>query len=188
MLTGVLLFGCGGAASQKPARIQSYETPGNLKSTNVLSCVRSESITPKHTPADLYPAEAECIRSDNLDAAIDIHAFAASFGAYDTKRVSDPSAHQAIGALQAKYLWDLPPDKKSAFIEHFEASTTRGSESARRLCAELRRVGRPTYEPEYMTQHGMEAVLGNPGGGVPPGFEPDAAWASVLESYMRCER
>jgi hypothetical protein len=135
----------------------------------------------------LYPAHADCVRSGDLDAAVELYAFATAFGDYDTKRVADTSAHQAIGALQARYLWTLPEDRKLAFVEYLETSAAAGTKLGRRVCAELRRVGPPAYEPLYMIRHGMNAVLGSGPSAPPDGFSQDVAWASVLESEMKCE-
>jgi hypothetical protein len=82
--------------------------------------------------------------ADRFDEAVDLYAFAYAFAVFDTKRVSDRSAHQAIGALQLAYMSTPPEERKRAFAEFYERASTPGSPSALRICGELRRVGRPS--------------------------------------------
>lgn len=167
------------------AGVTNDEAVGNLESTNPLSCVGSASVTPQHTPADLYPASATCVREARYAEAVELYAFAYAYAIYDTKRVSDPSAHQAVNALQATHMVALPDDQKRAFLTYFKRSAEPGSTTVVQICSELRRVGPPQYEPTYMIQHGLAAVTGEKQA-IPPDFDADQAWLAVVRDQMRC--
>jgi hypothetical protein len=185
LLAPLLVLACAAPGPGDGAAVTSYEAAGNLESANPLPCVGSASVTPQHTPADLYPASAACAREARYAEAVELYAFAYAYALYDTRRVSDATAHQAVNALQATNLVALPDDQKRAFLAYFQRSAEPGSPTIVKICSELRRVGPPQYEPSYMIQHGVGAVLGEKNQ-VPPDFDPDQAWLEVMRDKMRC--
>ncbi len=181
----LLVSGCASQEAPKKGAVTSYEAPGNLESTHALGCIPGSSVTAQYTPADLYPAFAKCVMADRFAEATDLYAFAFAFAVYDTKRVPDKTAHQAIMVLQLENMSALPDEKKRAFGEYFERVSVPGSPSATAICDELRRVGPPQYEPRYMIQHGMGAASGQPSA-PPSDFDSAATWSAVLKEQIRC--
>jgi len=166
-------------------RITAYETPGNLASEKPLDCVALAQVTSQHTPADLYPAVRTCMVADRVPEAVALSALAYAYVTFDIERVRDVSAHQAKPALQAESLGTLSPAQQAAFTRSLSATTADTAATAR-LCAELRRIGPPSYEPHYMIQHGLEALGGDPQEGTPAEFDAAATWAEILATRMKC--
>jgi hypothetical protein len=185
LLASLLVAACAAPGPDGGAGVTAYEVEGNLESKKPLPCTGSASVTPEHTPADLYPASAACARAGRYAEAVELYAFAYSYAMYDTRRVSDETAHQAVNALQAENLVALPDEQKRAFLAYFQRSAEPGSPTIAQICSELRRVGRPEYEPTYMIQHGVAAVAGEKNA-PPPDFDPDQVWLEVLRDKMRC--
>ncbi len=74
-------------------------------------------------------------------------------GAYDTFRVKDKTAHQAVMVawMGISNGLDLAPLKNTSLLKN-------KPESMRGICDEARQLGPPSYYPSYMIDHGLEAV------------------------------
>src|SRR5262245_26586795 len=133
----LLVSGCASREAPKKADVTTYQTPGNLESTHELGCIPGSRVSAQYTPADLYPAFAKCVMEENFVEATELYAFAFAFAVYDTKRVPDQTAHQAIMVLQLQNMSALPDAKKHAFAAYFERVSTPGSPTAIGICDEL---------------------------------------------------
>src|SRR5262249_28701047 len=103
------------ATGELTAQVKNYEAPGNLESMNDIACAGSAKLQNMYTPADLYRAAELCIRRATYRDAAFLYALAGVYGRYDTLRVADRSAHQAITVLQMQAFGGLPPDRQEAF-------------------------------------------------------------------------
>lgn len=168
-------------------KITHYESAGNLQSNATLGCVRLSAVTGKHTPADIYPGVAACIKAGDFEKAAPLYLVAGVFGRFDKLRVSDRTAHQAVTVLQRNDFADLTQDQReSFFMNYLQPRLEKGSSSLAALCAAVDRVGPPDYFPNYMIQHGMGAYLGRSDGGLVQGFDPDKGWQDSLSGYLHC--
>lgn len=166
--------------------ITNYETTGNLQSNATLGCVPISTVTNKHTPADIYPGVAACVKAGDYEKATQLYVLAGTFGRFDQLRVSDRSARQAVTVLQLNNFADFTDEQRASFKSALLPRLDQGSSSLATLCAEVQRVGRPDYVPYYMIQHGTRAFLGSADGGLSLGFEPAQGWQDALSSYMHC--
>ena len=136
-------------------------------------------------PADLYASMEACARAARPQDALLLFGLAGVYGRFDTLRVADRSAHQATRVLRDRHVEVVPPGQW-ARVQQLLGQTTGDPAELARFCGRVRAVGRPTYHPAYMIQHGMGAFLGQGGDPLVPGFDPAAGWESALDSYLHC--
>ena len=175
------------AAAELAAQVRNHEAPGNLESTHSIGCVGSDRLESKYTPADLYPATSLCVQRAEYRDGVFLFAMAGVYGRYDSLRVADKSAHQAVTVLQMQALGPLPPDRREAFGKVVQ-QTLGSPNGLAAVCKELQRIGPPRYHPRYMIQHGMGAFLKDrttPDGLVTP-FDAPAAWKRALDTFLHC--
>jgi hypothetical protein len=188
-----VLPGCESAASKTDNQtgykvthsglITNYEAPGNLASTHKVSCTNMKSASNTWTPADIYPAVAQCVQEGHFDDAVELFALAGSYSRFDTMRVTDQSAWDASTVLEMQYMSNFTPEQQDAF----QKAVNTLLKNSNQTCADLISVGPPNYTPTYMLQHGMGAFLKNqPNGGLVKGFDKNAAWSKVLHDYAHC--
>ena len=163
--------------------IQNYEAQGNLISENNLGCVGPEKLSNKYTPADLYKATAKCINQNNNEKAVFLFALAGVYGRFDTLRVADETAHQAVTVLLMETFGSLDEHKKDTFkkvlMNTFKERVI--------LCKKIVLIGPPDYYPIYMIQHGMGAFLGRKANSdIVANFDVQAAWKKSLDTYLHC--
>lgn len=168
------------------SQIINHQASGNLESNFELQCVGADKLTNKYTPPDLYRALSKCIQAGNYQDGAFLFALAGVYGRFDTLRVADKTAHQALGVLKMQALGSLDADQQNLLKDSLEKriSSPKGIVIT---CKEMVRIGPPGYYPNYMIQHGMDAFI--QGGTEKPltaGFDPKTAWKQSLESYLHC--
>lgn len=170
------------------ASATDYETKGNLQPTTELGCASPESVRNTHTPVDLYKSNVECVKRGNYEAAVFSNLVAGVYARFDSMRVADTTAGQAQTVLRMKYVGSLSEDEKKEFMKHLTSLAESPNRMAA-MCAEVRKLGPPTYHPSYMIQHGMNAVLGsNAGSGLVQSFDSASSWEKSLIGYLRCSK
>jgi hypothetical protein len=174
------------ASAAGAAEVRNHEASGNLESTHDLGCVGSTRLSPTHTPPDLYRALEQCVQRDAYEEATFLFALAGVYGRFDTLRVADRSAHQAVTVLVMQTFGAVGESKTAAFRKRLQESLGSPAGLAS-TCAEIRRIGPPGYHPRYMIQHGMGAfVKSGSSDGLVPGFDAASAWKSSLDGYLHC--
>jgi len=175
----------GAAQPQKP-QITIYEAPGNLQSKAPLGCVSLAEVTNQHTPADIYPGVAACIRAGSYEKAVPLYAVAGTFGRFDQLRVTDVTARGAIQVLQMNNFLQLPVSQREAFTKAADTMLGKGSDALASICAAIERLGPPAYFPTYMVQHGMKAIAGASDNGIKADLDANRAWGDSLAGYLQC--
>jgi hypothetical protein len=175
-----LLVGCT-QTSQQNSKITNYERNGNLQINAQLSCVNFEEVSNTNTPADIYPGVVRCILDGQYDQASQLYALAGVYGRFDILRVVDPTAHQAVQALQAKNFSSLSDDQRNSFKSAISTQLQDGSSQFYKLCAKIDSLGPPNYHPAYMIQHGMGG-----GSGIKSNFNSSQSWKDSLNGYLHC--
>lgn len=183
--TGLMLLVC--SQVYAAGNVTNFETKGNLAATKPVGCVTLDKLDNTYTPADLYPGMAKCLEMSEYKKAAYLFAIAGVFGRFDVYRVSDRTAHQATRVLLIQTFGTLSMEKKQAFRKVLHGMFNKGSASLKSTCAQIDKIGHPTYYPAYMIQHGMNAFTGNAKqDALVKDFDAKQAWRKALESYMHC--
>jgi len=160
-------------------KITRVETQDNLKATNKLVCSDINALKPSYTPADLFNGVLDCITQDNYGNAAQFYLRAKMYGRYDTMRVADSSAHQAISVLKLKIANSINKQQQELFDKAFKRLAANQDNYCKKI------VPKPNYYPRYMIQHGIKAIIGTKTGLVKD-FDEDEAWRKVYSDYLRC--
>lgn len=173
------------AAANTP-NIHNSEAPGNLESNNTLGCIDAGQVKNSYTPTDLYRAVAACAQSGQYEHGIFLFAIAGTYGRFDTLRVADASAHQAVAVARMMAISNLDDGQRTALQDKLQAMLGQPQGLAA-TCRQIERIGAPDYYPRYMVQHGMQAFLISDGSdGLVKDFDAPAAWKQALDSYLHC--
>ena len=146
------------------------------------NCISEDEITSSLTPAELYTSLPYCLAEGKYESAAYLLEFAMVFGRFDTYRVPDITAHQAIPALRFAVLSQVDPERLTALQEAVDELND-DEDSKQTYCQRLMSIGKPDYHPEYMIHHGIAALLGE---GKLATIDEDAAWYEVLSEYSKC--
>jgi len=162
----------------------TLEADGNLESPKPLLCVDLSEVTNEHNPADILHGMRKCIELKDYKNAASLFAIAGVYGRYDTYRVKDKSAHQALLVLQQNVTLDLNEEDKKYLMEHIKELMEPSSLNA--ICQAIRKIGPPNYHPRYMIQHSITAFLENEDNGLNEIFDSEESWKLTLKNYLRC--
>lgn len=148
-------------------------------------CMTLNEVSGTMTPVDLTRAMIVCINQGKDQDAVDLYNIAGAFAKFDTMRVSDRSAHAAYPALKVQAGQVIGEAASARFNERLKAYS--GIEGYhQKLCQAARKIAAPSYEPTYMTNHGMGAFTGAKQ--TVDGFTPVAAWMKVQAEYLKCSQ
>jgi len=164
----------------------NYSTAGNLRPTQNPGCILMADAGQALTPADLALGIQECFAAQDMDTAAGMIILLLARTAYDSRRVSDRTAHQA-GAMLLQTLGSALSEPEQLALRTALASVASyGSPGHLLVCETLNTLGYPDYYPAYMIQHGMNAFSNPEAVGLVEDFDPDAAWDWALTSFMHC--
>ena len=174
------------AESGTQPSIHNIEAPGNLESKHELGCIAADKVESQYTPIDLLKATSLCAKSGMYKEGTFLFAVAGVYGRFDTLRVEDKSAHQAVAIARMVEIGSLDESNKTALQESLKAILGSQEELAA-VCEKIVLIGPPSYYPRYMIQHGMGAFSKSNGGdGLVENFDVQGAWNQSLESYLHC--
>ena len=179
----ILTLGINNIQAQKTI---SLEAEGNLESPNPCDCVEISGVTNEHNPADILNGMGKCIKQKDFGKAARLFAIAGVYGKYDSYRVKDKSAHQALIFLQQNILMDISEEDKNEMISELKKTLKEGSSELSNVCQEIQKVGIPKYYPKYMIQHGIQAFIETDGNGLVEDFNSAESWGLALNSYLHC--
>ncbi len=163
--------------------VKNYKAEGNLKPFEPIDCASADELANTMNPVDVFIGLNKCLRSENYSNAAELYFSGMTYGYFDTLRVSDKTAHQAISVLRFNLLGSL--DQKA--LEDFQTALKKISEDNTKLCQNLEDLGPPMYQPEYMIQHGMGTFSGsNNSNGLIEGFNSEVSWKDSLATIANC--
>jgi hypothetical protein len=180
-----LLFSTSVMAQSPAPDVINHQAPGSLETTQPLSCVGLAAIKSSHTPPDIFHGVVECSTQQRTADMISMYMLANMYARFDTFRVSDKTAHQAVTVMQMGLGEQLGEEGKSHFFTALQAAVDNPATLAA-TCTQIRRIGPPEYHPSYMIQHGMGAFIGNQGDGLEANFDSAAIWQRLLTDYLKC--
>ncbi|GEA10875.1 hypothetical protein [Alteromonas sp. KUL49] len=170
------------ACSSTEPKNTNHESEGNLSHSKSIGCETLTKISSKNNPVDIFSGLYQCIEAGNYSTAAELYFVGMSYGYFDTERVSDNTAHQAISVLRMNTFGALAPKQ----VEAFQAALN--SIKTEEICTSLQKIGPPSYQPTYMIQHGMGAFMGqSSNGGIVNGFDSDSAWQKSLSTIAQCK-
>ena len=180
----LFLFGASQIIAQKTI---SIEANGNLESPKPLLCVHLSQVTNENNPADILNGMRECIKLKDFKNAVRLFAIAGVYGKFDTYRVINKSAHQALLVLQQSIIMNLEESERNSLFESLNKELEQGSDSLNEICQAINKIGFPKYFPKYMIQHGIQAFTGKEGNGLNEKFDSQKSWNLALKEYLHCE-
>jgi hypothetical protein len=162
--------------------VTSCEQPGNLAPTQDRGCIRLDEADTGMSPADLSLSVVTCGHEGRYEDAAQLYLLVMARGAFDTRRVADTTAHQAISVLQFQIFNAMNQAQNMGIDTAVQAQVA----DMAAFCAVLSSMGPPEYDPGYMIAHGMCAVLDTGRPDLVDGFDAEAAWGEVLRTAMTC--
>lgn len=155
----------------------NVEAKGNLAPNKPFKGTTLEEIQPDNNPIDLLRRAIE-LWPENPRAAYLLKSAGVLRAAFDALRVSDFSAASA-----APYAFGQNPAAKRITIWS-GLSPSVGQAEVKALVAWARKAGPPTYHPNWMIQHGMEAMGAKKTthDGLERDFDAAAAWKMLCDS------
>jgi hypothetical protein len=167
-------------------KVTEVTVAGQLAAKHPVGCVPLAQVDNTRTPPDLYVGVTACIQQDNYRAAVALFALAGMESHFDAERVLDKSAGQAGQVLIMGTFNGLSDEKRAKFaktVSEFAADTA----ALAQTCSSIRKMGYPTYYPEYMVLHGIHAFTAQPGDPtLVATFDAAATWNSMLTTYLNC--
>lgn len=173
--------------NDKPQLFVNLESNGNLESKNELSCIPIQQAKNNYTPADLFKSIKICIDKNKNDNAAQLIILALSYGKYDSLRVADVSAHQAVKALKIQTFRSSNQKKLDEFDVFRRANYGKATKRFVSTCNSIRKIGKPNYYPDYMISHGINAFMAGNKSGLVENFNEDNRWQEVLNNYLKCK-
>ena len=173
--------------SEFEIEITNYGNEGSLSISQELGCIDFTQAGPAHSPPDLFNASKECVYEDDFINAAKLCVIARIYGAFDSARVADKSARQAIKMLEIQYNNDVRGSDMSYLTAQAKILAV-DSDWCFTLKKALIALGHPTYHPTYMILHGMSAFTEDPH--QEPfikGYDPKKIWAKVL-APIKCAK
>lgn len=165
-------------------QVKKFETEGNLAAENPLPCIRATEVTNTSSAADVVSGAKACVDEGRYTQAAELMMVANAYAFYDTERVADKSAHAALSALFAVHFGSLSTKVREELLAAvFELDEN--SENKQRLCTFLTESQPPTYMPDYMIAHGMDALIGNNQYPLVSDFKPEKSWGNAL-NFVDC--
>lgn len=169
------------------ATITNYETTGNLASKHSLGCMPLSGVKNEYSPADIYPAVADCLKTERYQEATNLFNIAGAYAYFDKLRVTDRTAHQGAQVLIMNNLAGVDPLIKEKWKTYMDGQSKTDTETIASTCDAIRHLGPPNYYPAYMIQHGMQAFMNNSNNKpLVELFNPQEAWNSALDKYLHC--
>ncbi len=179
-VSALLLSACN---STPKSNVSNYEAAGNLESPKPAGCISVGELSNKQNPVDIFTGLNACLLNNNFSNAAELYLAGMSYGFFDTKRVSDKTAHQAINVLRMNLFGAQPQE----ILDKLQAALTNITSENTAICKSLTTLGAPAYKPTYMIQHGMGAFTGQSNkDGLVENFDSRAAWKDALSTIAKC--
>lgn len=179
-ISALLLSACNATPKNN---VLNYEANGNLESPQPAGCVSIAELSNRQNPVDIFTGLNVCLTKQDFSNAAELYFAGMSYGFFDTKRVSDRTAHQAISVLRMNLLSAQPQD----VLDKLQAALTHITSDNTAICQSLTKLGSPAYMPTYMIQHGIGAFTGqSTKDGLVEDFDSEAAWKDALLTIAKC--
>lgn len=178
--SALMLAAC---SSPPTSSVTNYQAQGNLESPKPSGCVGISRLSNEQNPVDIFAGLNICLSKNNYENAAELYFAGMAYGYFDTKRVADKTAHQAISVLSMNTV----SSQSQESIEKLQSEITNISSSNAELCRKLYSLGAPEYKPTYMVKHGMGAFTGqSTKDGLVESFDAEVTWEESLAKIAKC--
>ena len=160
-------------------KMRTYETPGALAPTRNVGCVDVTSLTSDEIAPNIYLGVEDCVNREDYAKAFPLILMGRSFGRYDAKRI-DGRADEGGIILEINTFAQVPRDKKAAMNTYFKAHNMAEDPEMKSFCKKIRKIGHPTYYPDYLIKHILAGVHQLEGDGLKRKFKAKKAWKEVV--------
>ncbi len=175
---------------QYSQKLTDYEN--NIKKMwyNPIDCIDLKQVKNINNPVDIYIGVYKCFEEKKYKKAVKLQLLAKIFWIYDTKRVADKSAHQAITVLSMNFQNSIWADQRLVWIETMAKFVE--TKNIQEVCGDIRRIWVPKYYPKYMINHWMWAMKSALEGKKIKDWlieinDEEKVFEEVLEQYLHCE-
>ena len=165
------------------ATITEVKFAGSLQPNADLDCIAMSEVTSQVNPPALLNAAKKCILAGQYDKAWPLISTSFGYAYYDLKRLADKSTQGARTVMAMNILAELSPAQREESTRTNKALEA-DPEAVKTYCAELTRIGRPTYDPQWAIQHGIGAYQEPRNGHYLTNVDTDALWDEVVRN--RC--
>ncbi|MBC7682004.1 MAG: hypothetical protein H7172_06700 [Ferruginibacter sp.] len=165
------------------ALITEVKFAGSLQPNVDLGCIPIGEVTSQFNPPALIYAAKKCIQQAQYAKAWALLTTGNGFAYYDVKRLADRSAQGAKTVLTMNAFADLS-DSQREMTSKISKEIQTTPEQVQAYCAELTRIGPPTYEPQWAILHGIGAFQEPRNGPYLTNVDTKALWEEVLKN--RC--
>lgn len=165
------------------AVITEVKFAGSLQPNVDLGCVPITEVTSQINPPALIYAAKKCIQQKQYAKAWALLTTGTGFAYYDLKRLADRSTQGARTVLMMNAFADLSNAQREKAAKIGKEIQT-DSEQVQAYCADLTRIGPPTYEPRWAILHGIGVFQEPRNGPYLTNVDVKALWEEVLKN--RC--
>lgn len=156
---------------------------GSLQPNFDLGCLSISEVISTFNPPALFYAAKKCIKERDYSKAWALLTTANGFAYYDIKRLADRSAQGARSVLTMNAFADLTNEERESFAK-VGTEIQRDPNQVKMYCAELTRIGPPSYEPRWAILHGIGAYQEPRRGHYLTNVDVTSLWEEVLRN--RC--
>lgn len=148
-------------------------------------CPGFDAVGSKRTPPEISEAVRLCAVAGETEVAADLFLLMLSRAHFDIQRVTDRTAHSAIGAL-SQVTWERVGADGEAVQDILNRRGEHDETSEMAICDRLRELGPSEHDPAYLVNHGMNALTGDGSQPLRAEFDASAAWEATLVDYLNC--
>jgi hypothetical protein len=172
--------------TSQAGNVTNVTIAGQLAAKNPVECVPLSTLDGNRTPPDIYLGVSACILKDDYRAAAALFALAGVESHFDAERVSDKSAGQA-GQVLIMTTFNALPDGRRKEFQKTVTGLYADPKGMAPICRAIEKIGYPTYYPEYMVLHGIQAFTAKPGDAtLVANFDAPTTWNFLLTNYLNC--
>lgn len=167
--------------------VTNCQTPGNLKATQSPGCISLTETDATMAPPDLALSVLSCRDAGRTRDETELFALMMMRGYFDAYRVTDESARQAVTVLRIELSQRLGPEADAALTADLKRLLNDAqSPEFKDFCARFSQLPVPSYSPDYMVAHGMNAVLGKADQPALKEIDAAASWSSIIGQGLKC--
>ncbi|GLQ93036.1 hypothetical protein [Dyella acidisoli] len=153
-----------------------------------IPCLSMQDVKNTYTPFDLIASFAQCADEGDYDKAARLYITANSYTKFDIARVADPSVGDMRTIVALRMASYMSETQRKTFDEALHAITDNET-PLNAFCAQIRRLGPPSYYPDYLIAHGMNGFLDEStrGAALKADFNARETWNSLEKDFVRCK-